>query len=317
MTKFTGVRKVPAKMTSTSSDITRHGGEHGKASRSDRGAWVRFASALARTMATWTAAARATVFTAALAACLAAMPLAFGPAPARAEADDSLTVQADGDLEWDRERGVYTATGNVIATRGDAELRGDAVVASYDPRDSERAIQRVILTGNASFRSLHSRAVATKLTYDVATGRYHLNGPAARIEGRHGALQATDSILVTTQSDDSLHMKAQGNSIFVDASGRRFAGEVISARFDARGNLQHVKAEGGVLLETQAGRQARGDEAEFEAQSERATLTGNVEVTVGQDTLFGTRAEVDFKSGNSRIISTNPDDRVSGVFDLN
>ena len=96
-----------------------------------------------------------------------------------------------------------------------------------------------------------------------------------------------------------------------------FAGNLLVALFDSEGRLQTLDAEGNVTVTTEAGRKADGDAATYSALTEQATLTGNVVIVDGESTMSGGRAEVDFKSGNSSMLSSGVGGRVSGVLVTN
>ena len=112
-------------------------------------------------------------------------------------------------------------------------------------------------------------------------------------------------------------MTARGSAVYRDPSGRVFAGNLLVALFDAEGSLKTIDAEGAVTVTTEAGRQASGDAATYSALEEQATLTGNVVIIDGDSQMRGGRAEVDFKSGNSRMLSSGSGGRVSGVLVTN
>ena len=66
-------------------------------------------------------------------------------------------------------------------------------------------------------------------------------------------------------------------------------------------------------MRTTEGNTASGDSLVYLAESEKATLVGNVSVSDGRSKMQGGRAEVDFRSGNSRLLSDKAGGRVSGV----
>ena len=59
------------------------------------------------------------------------------------------------------------------------------------------------------------------------------------------------------------------------------------------------------------GRKATGDAATYDATAEAATVTGNVEIIDGANIMRGGRAEVDLRTGNSRMLSSGKD--ASGI----
>ena len=64
---------------------------------------------------------------------------------------------------------------------------------------------------------------------------------------------------------------------------------------------------------SRAALEATGDAATYDATAEAATVTGNVEIIDGANIMRGGRAEVDLRTGNSRMLSSGSGGRVSGV----
>ena len=236
---------------------------------------------------------------------------------ALAQDSEPMTVEADDLLEWNQTEGIYTATGNAVAVQGTRTIRGDVLVARYDPDAETQDIDVVTATGDVSFKDETTEATGSKLVYNIANQDYRVDGPNARVSGRRGVITADRLITLQTADDESQTMTARGNAVYRDSTGRVFAGNLLVALFDSDGSLQTIDAEGDVTVTTEAGRRAEGDAANYSALTEQATLTGNVVIVDGESTMSGGRAEVDFKSGNSRMLSSGAGGRVSGVLVTN
>ena len=247
---------------------------------------------------------------------LAVAALLFSGA-ALAQSSEPMTVEADDVLEWNQTEGTYTATGNAVAVQGARTIRGNVLVARYDPDAETQNIDVVTATGNVSFEDEATEASGGKLVYNISNQDYSVDGPDARVSGRRGTINANSTITLKTADDDTQTMTARGNAVYRDSTGRVFAGNLLVALFDNDGSLQSIDAEGAVTVTTEAGRKADGDAATYNALTEQATLTGNVVIMDGDSTMSGGRAEVDFKSGNSRMLSSGAGGRVSGVLVTN
>lgn len=237
--------------------------------------------------------------------------------PAAAQSGEPMTVEADDLLEWNQTDGIYTATGNAIAIQGTRTIRGDVLVASYDPDSEAKDIETVTATGNVSFKDEETDASGAKLIYKVAARDYRVDGPKARVSGARGTITADKMIILETAEDETQTMTARGDAVYRDSTGRVFAGNQLVALFDKEGSLQTIDAAGAVVVTTEAGRTAEGDAATYDALSEEATITGNVTIIDGASKMRGGRAEVDFKSGNSRMLSSTGGGRVSGILSSN
>ncbi|MGC6497843.1 MAG: LptA/OstA family protein [Candidatus Puniceispirillaceae bacterium] len=233
--------------------------------------------------------------------------------PALAEDDSTLRIEADDLLEWNQDAGVYTASGNAVATQGDAKISGDLLVATYDPESEERSIEKITGTGNVTFVDSQGNARGQKIIYNIDGSGYQVTGPSALVEGKNGIISADSQITLVTRADDSQHMTATGNAVYINADNERFSGDLINAYFNAEGTLQRIEGEGSVDVRTSEGNTASGDSLVYLAETEKATLVGDVSVSDGKSTMQGGRAEVDFISGNSRLLSDEKNGRVRGV----
>ena len=243
---------------------------------------------------------------------LAALPMGVA-----AQDGTPLTVEADDILEWNQNDGIYTAKGNAVAIQGDKVIRGNILVATYDPDSEERDIKTVTATGKAAFKDETSRASGSKFIYRIAEEDYRVEGPKAVVSGSRGTITADTSVDLDTRDDETQKMTAIGKAIYTDSNGRVFAGNLVNTYFTADGSLTAIDAEGNVKVTSATGREATGDAATYDARSEFATVTGNVEIIDGGSRMLGDRAEMDLKTGNSRMLSTGSGGRVSGVLQSN
>ena len=137
------------------------------------------------------------------------------------------------------------------------------------------------------------------------------------MSGSRGTIKADTSVDLDTRDDETQKMTAIGRAVYTDSNGRVFAGNLVNAYFAADGSLAAIDAEGNVKVTSATGREATGDAATYDAGSEFATVTGNVEIIDGGSRMLGDRAEMDLKTGNSRMLSTGSGGRVSGVLQSN
>ncbi len=235
------------------------------------------------------------------------------PVAASAQESQPLTIEADNSIEWNQTDGIYTATGNAVAIQGDRRIAGNKLVATYDPDSEGRDIDQITATGAVTFVDTDIEAEGSKLVYAMKTDDYQVDGPDARVAGPRGTITADTRIILDTLADKTQEMKARGDALYRDADGRIFAGDNLDAVFDEAGSLVSIDAKGDVRVVTEGGREATGDAAVYNAVTEQATLTGNVVLVDGESQMKGGRAEVDFKTGNSRMLSAGSGGRVSGV----
>jgi lipopolysaccharide transport protein LptA len=244
---------------------------------------------------------------------MALLALLSVPAGLSAQESQPLTIEADDSLEWNQTDGIYTATGNAIAIQGERKIAGNKLVATYDPDSEGRDIDEITATGAVTFVDTDIEAQGSKLIYTMKSDDYQVDGPDARVAGPRGTITADTRIILDTRADKTQEMKARGDALYRDADGRVFAGDSLDAIFDDTGSLVTIDAKGDVRVVTEGGREATSDAAIYNAVTEQAVLTGNVVVIDGESRMKGGRAEVDFKTGNSRMLSSGSGGRVSGV----
>jgi len=233
--------------------------------------------------------------------------------PATAQQEAPFTVEADDLLEWNQEAGTYTARGNAIAKQAEQQIIANELVASYDPAQESRKITLIVATGQVEYQDGTSIARGSKLTYHVDTDIYLIEGAGAFVTGPNGTMRASKSIeLVATDPKEQV-ITAQGTAQYVDSEGQTVEGETIVARLDEAGALDVLDATDKVKVVAVDGQIATGDAVTYSGKTEKALLTGNVEIVDAGNIMRGSRAEVDFGSGISRLLSGDAGQRVSGT----
>ena len=133
---------------------------------------------------------------------------------AMAQSGEPLTVEADKVLEWNQTDGRYTATGNAVAVQGARTIRGDVLVASYDPDAEQQDIETITATGNVSFKDDDTEASGGKLIYNITAKDYRVDGPKARVSGARGTITANTTIILETARDETQTMTARGSAVY-------------------------------------------------------------------------------------------------------
>ena len=108
-------------------------------------------------------------------------------------------------------------------------------------------------------------------------------------------------------------MLFRSEAIVVGSDGRLRA-DILTAHIAKGGkrDIDQIDAFGNVLVST-GSEIARGDEGVYNPQTEIATLCGNVKITRGKNQLNGACAEVNLKTGRSRLVGSGR--RVKGIFE--
>ena len=230
-----------------------------------------------------------------------------------AQEDTPLIVEADEVLEWDQTKGTYSATGNAVAKQATQKIKADELIASYDPNGESRKITLIVATGAVEYENSTSKAKGDKLTYDIDSERYLIEGAKSFVTGPNGTMRASKSIELLSSNPDKQLLNAIGAAQYTDTKGQIVEGETINAHLDGEGVLDVLNATGNVKVVAVNGQVATGDAVTYDQKTSKAFLTGNVKIFDNGNVMSGSRAEVDFDSGINRILSGGTGKRVSGT----
>ncbi|MBN9561131.1 MAG: hypothetical protein J0H14_10455 [Alphaproteobacteria bacterium] len=217
------------------------------------------------------------------------------------------------------------------------QASGGAVTLG-DSDTSGNEIYRVEAEGNVHIFTPTDHAEGDRATYDLDQAVLVMTGRHLKLTTPNDVLTARDDLEYWAQK----HMAvARGEAVVVTKDGRRLAADTLVAYTSegqpntgtssqatkaavqspppkapddpiaASGKLQKVEAFGNVSVRT-ATETVTGDRAVYVPDTGIARLGGNVRITRGQNQLNGAEAEVNLKTGISRLISGNAG-RVHGL----
>jgi lipopolysaccharide export system protein LptA len=255
---------------------------------------------------------------AALAASLVLIGLLLAPgsagaeesAPAPAEAAKAgqtpIEITADGGIEWNRAAKTYVARGAAQARRGDLSIAADTLTAHYrDGPDGGSEIYQLEATGHVRLASQSAVVTGGRAVYDVAARKMTVTGEGLKLETPTDVLTARDRL---EYSDRTREASAHG-AVTVVRDQQRLEAEHVLATLapGSAGELAvtKVEADGNVRIATPR-EFVRADRGTYDVEKQFAVLTGGVKVTQDQNQLNGEYAEVDLKSGVSRLLGAPP-----------
>jgi lipopolysaccharide export system protein LptA len=252
-----------------------------------------------------------------------------------------IDITASEGIEWRQDQRQVIARGNARAVRGNVTVTGDRLIAFYRPKngadpqpaqtgltaESETGgneIYRVEAEGHVVIFTPTDRAQGDHAVYDIDQSVLVMHGHDLKLTTPNDVLTARDSLEYWSQK----HMAvARGNAVVVTNDGRRLAGDTLVAYttdapapppagatpvavkppaaddpLGASGKLEKVEAYGNVSVRTLTDT-ATGDRAVYVPDSGIARLAGRVRITRGQNQLEGPEAEVNMKTGISRLLA--------------
>lgn len=236
--------------------------------------------------------------------------------------DEPLEINAEQGIEWRRNEQLYIARGNASVTRGEVTVYADVITAHYkEGAEGKSEIDRIDIEGNVRIVSPTETVYGDRGAYDVINGVMVLVGDNLRLEGEKDIITARDSL----EYWEYKHIAVARGAAQAVREDKRILADVLTAHFEERegagesGNLEltRIDAYGNVRIST-AGEFARGDRGVYYVDREFATLTGAVKITREDNQLNGEYAEINMKTGVSRLLAGPPGTkstvRVRGLF---
>jgi lipopolysaccharide export system protein LptA len=241
----------------------------------------------------------------------------------------NVTVTADRLIAFYRPKGGATAQ----------PQPAQAGIAT-GPDTGGNEIYRVQAEGHVHIFTATDQAQGDRAVYDIDKAVLVMTGHDLKLTTPNDQLTARDSLEYWSQKHIAV---ARGNAVVVTSDGRRLAADTLvgytsDAASPARttpvgttpvgttpvagkptavdplaesGKLQKVEAFGNVSVRTTTDT-ATGDRAVYVADTGIARLAGRVRITRGQNQLEGSEAEVNMKTGISRLLA-DTGNRVQGL----
>ena len=232
--------------------------------------------------------------------------------------DKPLEITADNGIEWHRNEQLYIARGNASASQGDLAVLADVLTARYRTgADGSLEIYSLEADGKVRMVSANETIYADNGVYDLDKGVLLLKGDNLRLETAEDLITARDSMEYWEQDQIAV---ARGAAV-ARRGDTELRADVLTAYFKSNEDdnlaINTVRADGGVTIVT-AEEYATGDSGVYYVTQDLATLTGQVKITRGANQLNGAYAEVNMKTGVSRLLGAPPgttsgDTRVRGL----
>lgn len=212
---------------------------------------------------------------------------------------------------------------------------GGGGIAGSDTDTSGNEVFRVEAEGNVHIFTPTDQAEGDRAIYDLDQAVMVMTGKNLKLTTPQNTLTARDTLEYWAQKHMSV---ARGNAVVVTKDGKRVAADTLIAytadtpqterkvqavnttvRTDAKsddplassGKLQKVDAIGNVSIRT-ATETVTGDRGVYVPDTGLARIGGHVRITRGQNQLNGAEAEVNLKTGISRLLSGSAG-RVQGL----
>jgi lipopolysaccharide export system protein LptA len=255
---------------------------------------------------------------------------------------ENATVTADRLIAHYRRKadaaGATTASASAPASATTAPVAKPAATAATavgpDDTNGSTEVYRLEAEGTVHIFTATDMAEGDHATYDMDQSVLLLTGRHLKLTRPAEVITARDSLEYWSQEHRAV---ARGNAVVVTSDARRLAGDILvvytapatssppapspaapvaakAATDDplaASGRIEKVEVFGNVSVRTQTDT-VTGDRGVYVPDTGIARLGGNVRITRGQNQLNGAEAEVDMKTGISRLLAS-PNGQVRGL----
>ncbi len=240
---------------------------------------------------------------------LAAVAALAAPRPSAAQAlgmtslDDKapIEVEASQGIEWRRDDKVFVARGDARASQGNVTVHADTLTAHYrDPEGGGIQIYRVEAIGNVRISSGDS-------TIEGEHGVYDLDRDVMTVTGDQVVLVTPEQRVVARESmefDNRRQVAVARGDATVARGDQRIRADVLTAHFrrgeNGRAVIGRIEGTGNVHVSTRS-EIARAERGVYDLDSGVATLSGSVRITREANQLNGEFAEINLRTGISRL----------------
>ncbi|TAH37771.1 MAG: hypothetical protein EYC62_00625 [Alphaproteobacteria bacterium] len=217
-----------------------------------------------------------------------------------------IQIEADNGLEWHKKENVYIARGNAHASSGDMDVIADELRGYYRGGEGNGSFElyKLEASGNVRITVQQNKVIADEAYYDLDQGAFVMTGKTMQLLSPTAKLTAQERIEFWQSKNLAV---ARGNAV-VEQAKNRLSADAISAHFTGNGDanklsIHRIDAKGNVKVQSD-GNLATADEATYDMAQGLATLKSNVKLTQGPNQLQGDYAEMNTKTGVSRLLGS-------------
>lgn len=252
-----------------------------------------------------------------LAACVFAGGASAAVAKGKAgKKNEEIVLTSEGGMEWDSNKKTFTAEDKALAVRGDTALGADKMTAFYrEVPGKSNEFFRVTATGNVIITTPKQVIHADRADYEIEKSVIILKGNPVKLFA--GDERMTSKVLELWQEQN---MAVARRDVVAVKDARRLESETVKAYFSKKGGqneIERFEAEDGVKI-TNGKETVTGDSGVYHVAREEAVLMGNVRITQGDNYILGEVADINMRTGVSRLQTPaeagRPKGKVTGVF---
>ena len=204
------------------------------------------------------------------------------------------------------------AVGKAAATQNDLTVHGDQLTVFFsDNQNHKNDISKMNAQGNVHLKMPKADAFGTRLEYYVKEDYMVIIGNPATIKNEKATVRASDNITYYPKLNKAI---AKGNVIADNGKNKIYA-DIMETYFKTEKNgeqvLQRVEIPKNPKIVTKDGNVTAQSGIYYPEQG-KVFLYDDVVITQNNNVLKGSRAETDFNTGISKVLSGSK--RVSGIW---
>ncbi len=237
--------------------------------------------------------------------------------------DQPIEITADGSLEWNRNEKLFIARNNALAKQGDTSVKASTLTAHYrDGAGGGMDIHQFEAVNNVELKSKDSTAYGQKADYDLDKGFAIMTGDNLKMVSPDRVVTAKDRFeywvtegklnAIGDARADTKNSKGETNTLEADTISA-----ILRDNAQGKRELHSLEATNNVVITTPT-EKVTGQHGVYNAQTNKAVLTGGVILHRGPNILEGDRAEVDMNTNTSQLFGgpnmPNTGGQVRGIF---
>lgn len=227
-------------------------------------------------------------------------------------AQSGIALDAREGIEWLRDKKQYIARGDAVMKRDGLTLKADELIVHYDDADGgDIKVQRMDAIGRVFVSRDDLTASAARATYHIEDKVAVMIGDKLEVNSNRGNIKANESLEFW---DDRNIVVARGNAVTRHAKGTLKANVISAFLKNMGGNkreIDRIEAIGDIVI-SNGSDIIKGQKGIYYIDRQFADICGDVKITQGSNQLNGKCAQVDFKTGNSKIIG-DKNKRIQGL----
>ena len=220
--------------------------------------------------------------------------------------DQPIEIVADNGIEWQQENEILIASGNAKASRDGVTVEAEVLRAYYKKKsEGGTDLYRLDAAGGVKIYSNTDSIIGETAIYDFEKAILRVDGNKVVFKSGNDTISATQQMEYWERQKMAV---ARGRAVAVH-QGKTVRADILKAlireKKDGKSEVYIVEAFDNVLIVSEQDR-VRADRGIYKIDSGIATLAGNITITRADSILTGDQAEVNLKTGVSKLLTADP-----------